>query len=444
MPKTGTTSIQDTLYIKKNNQLLLKNGVLYPRCWGANHGAVLSSICVANPENHHSNKFPKALSNREIEKKNQSNMKNFESELSFHSKTERLIISGEALSVLSESNIKRVRNYLKSIGLKQANFKIILYTRDPINWVNSWVQETMKGIKVVQYQRQLDKWKNNVRTLYQDRVGKFINAFGKKSVQVYSFEEAKSHELGIVGHFLEQLDLDNDVIKNINPTRTNDGLSMLSGQFLSEVNNNILLSKTKGGNNPTKRKLDYQPMFQVRGDKFDISIEDKKQLFKITRADRAWLKKNYGIEYAKTSIKNKNHYKNLELSFQDVERVYPVLTKVIRDALVEFLENKFINEIPKRFKKQCAHLITQLKEQEQELGHIDEIEKRFCNYLGIESLDKGLLYRELGLLMEAYEQWISAEMFMRKGRVLRPNSDFIRNKHEKYKQKLKESEAIKE
>src|SRR6056297_2978459 len=45
--KTGSTSIQKTLFYEKNRELLAKKGYLYPKCWDPNHSRqVLSAFCL--------------------------------------------------------------------------------------------------------------------------------------------------------------------------------------------------------------------------------------------------------------------------------------------------------------------------------------------------------------------------------------------------------------
>src|SRR5699024_9235827 len=81
-------------------------------------------------------------------------------------------------------------------------------------------------------------------------------------------------------------------------------------------------------------------------------------------------------------------------------------------------------------------LINRLKKQEENLIQIDRQEKRFQSMLNIDGTDKGIMYRELALLMETHDQIDAAELFMRKAALYRPSGSFIKEKHREYERKL--------
>ena len=53
--KTGTTSIQNTLFSKMNSKFLEDNGYLYPKHWPSNHSIPLYSSFCNHPEKYHIN-----------------------------------------------------------------------------------------------------------------------------------------------------------------------------------------------------------------------------------------------------------------------------------------------------------------------------------------------------------------------------------------------------
>ncbi|WP_174614879.1 hypothetical protein [Virgibacillus ihumii] len=442
LSKTGTSSIQSTLYNEGNNKLLLKEGILYPRCWEqSNHGNILLSPFSTNPETVGPNKFPKILSKEEIEEKDKLNLNKFETALS-KCTANKLIISGEVISSISRENIGKLKKYLMDIGFNKVKFKIMIYTRNPVTWAVSTIQQQFKYGD--QYDTVLKIRKNrDLPTLFQDKIGKFIDIFGKDSVYVYPFEEARTHEMGMVGHLLEELNIDKKVINNIKQIRTNESMSMFTGEFLTYINYRIPLI-IDGKQNGNRHISDHQPLLKIGGNKFDISLEEKKKIAKVTQHDIGWLKESYGIDYTYENLKETKIYENIDTSFKDIEKIYPNLTKTIRDSLVEFMENKLISEIPFPLKDHCFELIMQFKEQEQDLIRIDHVEDRFQSKLNTKGVNKGVIYRELALLMEGYDQIKIAKLFMGKAGLYLPNGPFIKKKHEEYKQKLLQQQTINE
>lgn len=434
--KTGTSSIQGTLYNEDNNKLLLDEGILYPTCWETNHGLALCSAFSPDPGKYAVNKFPKVLSKKEIENKDGLNLKKFEEALN-NSSAKKLVISGEGILPLPSESIKNLKQYLMDIGLKKAKFKILIYTRNPVSWTGSTLQQRFKdGFR---YAPAMDKLKNQtLPTLFQDKIGKFIDIFGKKAVHVYSFEKARKHDMGMVGHFLEELNVDKKTIKNMNQIRKNDSISMFTGEFLKYINDSVPLFK-KGKQNKKRHRKDHQPLLKLPGGKFELPLKEKKEIASIVENDLKWLKKKYQIDYLHEDVKEKKNYEDVDKSFNEIEEVYPTLTKTIRDSIVEFMEKKLLPEIPSEYKDHCSELIRKFKEMEEGLVRTDHIENRFLSTLKINDIDRGVLYRELALLMEAYNQIELAELFMRKASLYKSTvGPLIKEKHKEYKQNLRQ------
>ncbi|WP_077329208.1 hypothetical protein [Virgibacillus siamensis] len=435
--KTGTSSIQSTLYDENNNKLLLNEGILYPTCWQSNHGVALCSAFSPDPGKYAVNKFPKVLSKDEIEKKDRFNLKKFEETVN-NSSAKKLVISGEGILPLPNESINNLKKYLREIGLKKAKFKILIYTRNPVSWTGSTLQQRFKdGFR---YAPAMDKLKNQtLPTLFQDKIGKFIDIFGKKAVHVYSFEEARTHDNGMVGHFLEQLNADKETAEKMKEIRKNDGMSMFTGEFLKYINGNVPLFKN-GKPNKKRHRRDHQPLLTLPGDKFDLPMQTKKEISLIVQNDLKWLKNKYHIDYLHEEIKEKNNYENVDKTFDAIEKIYPTLTKTIRNSIVDFMENKLLPEIPSDQKDYCLELIRKFKELEEDLTRTDHIENRFLSTLKINDIDRGVLYRELALLMETYDQIELAELFMRKASLYKTNvGPLIKEKHKEYKEKLQQN-----
>jgi hypothetical protein len=78
--KTATTSIQKTLFLKKNSKLLEAHGYFYPKHWPDNHSIPLYSIFCDFPEKYHIN-IKKGYSINEIKKVNEAYLESLEQEI---------------------------------------------------------------------------------------------------------------------------------------------------------------------------------------------------------------------------------------------------------------------------------------------------------------------------------------------------------------------------
>src|SRR5699024_7037511 len=107
------------------------------------------------------------------EKKDRLNLEKFEKAVN-NSSAKKLVISGEGILPLPKESIKNLKKYLMDIGLKKAKFKIFIYTRNPMTWTGSTLQQRFKdGFR---YAPAMDKLKNEtLPTLFQDKIGKIID-----------------------------------------------------------------------------------------------------------------------------------------------------------------------------------------------------------------------------------------------------------------------------
>ncbi|WP_077329089.1 hypothetical protein [Virgibacillus siamensis] len=431
--KTGTTSIQETMFNKTNNDALLKEGVLYPRCWVPNHSVPLYSAFCEKPETYHAN-IIRGLSKEEIEQTNRNNLDKLKALLE-ETDAKKLVLSGEDLSMLFKSNIESFKQYLEGIGLTQAKFRVITYTRNPVKWAISMIQQRMKAGQ--KYENIFDNLISGILPrLFVDRIGNFVEVFGKEAVEVFPFEDAVKHEFGPVGHFLVEIGIDKHTINGIKKISTNPSMSMFTGNLLAHINEEVPI--IKGGKMNEKRyEKDYFPLYEIKGEKYDITVNEKQIIKAVTKIDNDWLNDNFNISYQNEEIVDGHNFAHMETTFKDIKRIYPILSKTLRNSMIKYMEQKL--KLPSHLKKPCANLIEELLSMEKKLTAIEEQEQNFQNILGVnKKLDKGVMYRELALLMEAYDQIDAAEIFMGRAKLFRPNGLFIKDKHEQYKKRIKD------
>ncbi len=334
IPKTGTTSIQRTLFSKMNSEFLEDNDYLYPKHWPENH-----SIFILNNFSDHPEKLIENINKRygieEIKKINEESFYRLEKEIK-KTTCSKLIISGEGISNLTMDNLLNLQNYFLTICGKQVKFNIIIFVRNPISLAVSFIQQLVKVSLTEQLALKGEIIQSKDR--YQTKIEKFTKVFGSESVKVYSFEEAIKHKFGPVGYFLALLNVNNDAISRFHYRKSNVGFSMFAIKFLSYVNMKMPpVIDGKLQKNRTRR--DFMSVLNVHGSKYDISHTDKKAIIEVSQNDVNWLRKIFGIDYSVSSFsKNQNNFEITEEIIHDLKNEFQNLSRPLRLLLIEFLQ----------------------------------------------------------------------------------------------------------
>jgi len=332
--KTGTSSIQETLFLNENNKILKNHGFLYPKNWVPNHSIPVYSAFCDNPEKYHANiKLGYNLS--EIEEINKNYLIKLEKEIK-ENKLSKLIISGEDISLLSIKNLYALKEYLKSIS--KSKIKIIFHVRNSLSLSISTIQEKIKSGEV--YKSAFLKVNDKIKNIFKNDISKFSQVFGEKSINIFSFEDVIKHEFGPVGHFLSIVGFENEIIKEFNIVRSNESISLIGGDMLSFINERASMF-VDGKLNKNRTNGDFLFFLKINGIKYDISYNDKLKLLENSQEDVKWLKENWGIDYSNITIEQKElYYEFTEKIINDIKEIYPELSITLKGLLIEYLENK--------------------------------------------------------------------------------------------------------
>jgi predicted 3-demethylubiquinone-9 3-methyltransferase (glyoxalase superfamily) len=290
--KTGSTSIQKAL--KGYN----KDGVKAIDFKEENHSIPMYTIFSENRYDYHIWRNENYCRG-DIEKKKNDYLKILSSECG-NDKIKTLIISGEDLSVLNNSEVKILADYLRTKNVKTT---IICYVRDPLSWIASNSQERVKaGWPLIK-----------IDEIFKRSIQNYMQYFGRENIQIYDFQESIKLTDSIVSHFSEILSID---IKE--PLRENESLNAVQFalmQFLNTISINTNLDKTRNIVRNKIRKLSSKLLSKNR------EKLDKQQFVNyISSANREecnWLKKEFGIHYQipeSTEEKNLSDYVNKTLS----------------------------------------------------------------------------------------------------------------------------------
>lgn len=334
--KTGTSTIQDSLFIKENLEKLLHHDVFYPDMWEANHSPVFFSAFCDNPENYHVNIFRK-YTKEQIKELNKLRLSELIEKTTL-SKCSKLLISAEGISVLTRDNIEKMKDFFISSFVQKIKFTVIIYVRHPISWAVSSIQQSIRGAGNT-YNNALDIISNVMKNLYQSRIQKFMDVFGKENVRICKFEDGVSCEGGLLRHFTELAGFGDMGLKEI---RTNEGSSMLAINILSYINERIPMI-LNGKLNPKRFGNDYKPFLKIGGRKFDIPYTDKLKL--LNTSDLEWLKENCDVEYNIHIEKNELDMDVNPDLIKDIIVLLECISDDLKKEVIDYLKNNFNDEI---------------------------------------------------------------------------------------------------
>lgn len=171
MHKTGTTSIQNSLVGVE------QDGIRTARFKEANHSVPMYTMFSEDRYNYHIWKN-RGFTADKIDDLKDDYFKILEEELEKElsdSNASKLIISGEDLSILNETEQESLCDFFTSKGF---SVKIIYVVRDPVAWAISANQQRAKigGKKLTK-----------INPEYRARLQGFINGCGVENVSVYKF-----------------------------------------------------------------------------------------------------------------------------------------------------------------------------------------------------------------------------------------------------------------
>lgn len=290
--KTGSTSIQKALKGYK------KNGVKSISFKEENHSIPMYTIFSENRYNYHIWKN-QGLSKDDIDKKRDEYFDILESEFKINN-SETLIISAEDLSVLNNSEVKALSEFLKS---QHVVTTIICYVREPLSWVTSAAQQQTKMGRPITVED----------SIYKSRLENYIQYFGKNNIRIFEYQKTIESDISIVSHFSKILSID---LKD--PHKKNQSISPLQFSLIYCLNKLNLQSKRRPTWNAILQKIMEidQIYASNRIEKLDSQYFIN-HLPKFYKEDCDWLQKEFNIRYKThkaSNHKNINEYLKIILS----------------------------------------------------------------------------------------------------------------------------------
>lgn len=333
--KTGTSTIQQVLFDIRESLATIGDGYFYSSALECNHSIALYSMFSDHPKRYPRNIKMGRTSTEKIEHFNRQNKDALVRELE-SSDCRNIIFSGEDISRLETHNLIALKTFLNQT-VQNCEMKVILWTREPVGYIASLLQESLKsGAKINEngmYRR--------MRNFFQLNLEKFIHVFGRENICVQSFEDACKHPLGLTGFFLKQLNLNEKHISTLLPAnerRLNVALNDKVVHLFSFINTHLPLLEN-GKINEFRALGDTAPLHKIRGNKFQLTRQTVDKIDKISQTDRLWLKEQFGINYSQ-SRDTKDVASVYDGIFRvDILRIFPKCTPVIQFILYQYLEN---------------------------------------------------------------------------------------------------------
>ncbi|AJY51409.1 MULTISPECIES: hypothetical protein [Halomonadaceae] len=214
MPKTGSSSIQDTL------SRLPMQGVEYLSLNSPNHSGFLMTVLSDNPHDYHSH-ASNGLSYKEV----QELKKNYTQKLHYALENvdkPKILISAEDLS-RPDGSISELKYFQQILLGYCKRVRVIGYVRPPIGYMQSAFQQRLKG--GINFNLNL----TSVYPNYYKRFSKIDTVFGRENVELVPFRSDSLYEGDAVLDFAHRIDVD---LAPDQIVRTNESLSLEATSLL--------------------------------------------------------------------------------------------------------------------------------------------------------------------------------------------------------------------
>lgn len=315
-----------------------------------------------------------------------------------------LILSGEAISSLKKPEIKSLKQILTKItGSKERQtiaiqFKVILYIRNPWNFVSSRTQQLIRSGN--SFNNAFNTVSKHTESYNKEKIINFQEVFGRESIQIFKFEDAIQHKYSIAGHFLSLLGFSEKEISDFHFIHANRRISDKSTEIISYINEKkplIINHKVNEG----RTSGDTAPLFELKGTKFDLPERQKQELFLKALPDMRWLKENFSIDFTKYKESERTSHQTPVVYTKDdclfIRKAFKKLSPSVRDYVISFFEDQLI---PPRFDQIHQNtFVSQLKKADKKRKKKENKKKKYTILSLI--IDYGLIILS-GMFDKAY------------------------------------------
>lgn len=276
--KTGTTFIQNRFHA--NRAALRDAGVIYafPE---PNHSFAVSGL-------FHRDRAAKAPTPRDrYVSDRKAAFKALDAALSsapWHS----LVLSAEALTGFSLPELTRLCEWLAGYV---DTVRIVYVVRDPVDWAVSAAQQHLKtrgDVEALLDRPEAPRWSQTIT--------RFRQVFGARALTVLEYERLAAVRERFAARFALAAGLPASVATLLQGggETVNESLSMEAALMLGRYNARVP-ERLEGGRNPARNGIEPRAFIGLPGQKFDLPQAARLRAYEQSRADAAFLAREFGI-----------------------------------------------------------------------------------------------------------------------------------------------------
>ena len=298
MPKTGSSSIQQTLFyrlqdrryqylsfgdVSSDNGLLTLFDLSAKSSWFVkDQGWSLEKLRRLKAKYH--KKLQRA--NKKVRQNNKS-----------------LILSGETVWRLEPEDITQMRDSLVQQKLRPV---IIAYLRPPADWLGSYFQQLIKQLEVTDLQTFLTTIEEHHSLDFASKIRTFDNLFGRENVQIHLFDPKTFPKGCVVRHFLarQEIELDPNSVIHVNESLSFPAIQMLFSWL------QLMPTQMKGRIDRIRRFMLISRMGRLPGKRICLSENAIADHLEIFEKQRPWLEQRLGRSIP-NSVQNRSNQKEI-------------------------------------------------------------------------------------------------------------------------------------
>ena len=342
-PKTGTTSIQTTMY--RNRRKLASLGVLYPQSLPVSQSRFFVesfALDLTSKPLFRRSKQPLA---EILHRVNQQRIELLEELKLF--KGQHILLSGESGShQLSREEIENMKSFFDESCGPNVSYHILLYTRAPDSFAQSCIQQLVKSNRMTLEDAILKVSKGHAG-VYRSIYANYASVFGDAAIEFRSFEVGRAAPGGLSSDLLRAIGVAPERIY-IQDQRRNESLSREVVEFLSWLY--------------VGPRISGVPPQQGRETRVPVSAQDLKILKKVKGApcnflnpleqtrlwqrfsdDNQFLSERFGITYEQNKTFTHSTTESPPQALAELDAVRPKLDPHLADAFDTFLHERMMN-----------------------------------------------------------------------------------------------------
>jgi len=274
MPKTGTTSIQESLFHTRALE-----GAHFIHTGQPNSGADLCSVFRSDPYSVKFNQV-QGLTRDEIQHRNDLSLNALIEGFSHPHDT--FILSGEGLVSMDVDDFQRLSDWLRKYVDR---VQVVGYVRDAKGLMESSFQQSLKGGGVSRLNL-ANRW-----PAYRQTFEKFDLVLGRENVDLWKFEPRNFHNNDVVSDFCQRLNLH---LPSEDIVRANDALSLDAVSLLYVFCNQKIDAKALKFGEYRQIKRLVKAVSALPGAPLKFRTDALKPIFEAQSEDIQWMEARLG------------------------------------------------------------------------------------------------------------------------------------------------------